>query len=363
MLVRASTPKCCMLGDIDSAGPSTVSITRSVGVGGANLQKDVLTIQRLLNGVAPDEGGPLPLLAEDSFIGPLTNGAIRKFQQTQGLAVVDGRIDPNGPTLLRLNEVSTPGQRAIQQIRAVLGIDVPAVHNLAGLGPAVRRALRFKRAERSLPELIRATRVGQRMIEQAMDHVTLGASSAGSGNGEAFRRAELHFKFGNQPQTATLQELAFIRTTLRRVHGVLNNPRPSVFGGNPFGAAIFEIDPTGKNPDWLAFSPTQAFDGKRKDGVTSGHVYLCDGIDFAVQDWFMHILLHELMHFVDDESKERRIVDAPNGYREGAFKLTHTQRMHNSDNYALFTSHVAFGRARLVASQPTLEAAIPRDMP
>lgn len=362
MKVRANTPACCVMDDLDTAGPGASSINASVGVGGTNAHKDVLTIQQLLNGVAPDDSGPQPLLAEDGFIGPLTNGAIRKFQQGQQLQVVDGRIDPNGPTLRRLNEVSTPGQRAVAQLRAVLGVEVPAVRNLAGLGTALRRALRLKRTERTLPDLIRAGREGQRVIEQAMDHVALGGGALGS-NSEAFRKADFHFKFDKQPQAKTLQELGFIRTTFRRVNGVINNPRPSIFGGNPFGVAIFDIDPTDKHPDWRAYTPTQAFDFKRNDGVTSGHVYLCDRIDFEVQDLFAHILMHELFHFVDDESKERQIGDAPNGYREGAFKLAHEPRMHNADSYALFTSHVAIGRARLVAALPTLAGVIPADMP
>ncbi|WP_157817883.1 peptidoglycan-binding protein [Candidatus Thiodictyon syntrophicum] len=362
MLVRANTPSCCKVGDLDSAGPGASTIKASVGVGGVNARVDVLTIQQLLNGVAPEESGPLPLLAEDGITGPLTQGAIHKFQKGQQLKVADGRIDPDGPTLRRLNEVSTPGQRAIAQLRAVLGADVPAVRNLAGLGPALRRALRLKRTERTLPDLIRAGREGLRVIEQAMDHVALGAGALAS-NAQSFRKVDFHFRFGNQPQAQTLQDLGFIRTTFRRLNGVINNPRPSVFGGNPFGVAIFDIDPTGLRPDWRAFTPMQTFEDRRKDGITSGHVYLCDRIDFEAQDLFAHILLHELFHFVDDESKERRIVDAPNGYREGAFKLAHQPRMHNADNYALFTSHVAIGRARLIASQPTLATVIPQDMP
>ncbi len=362
MLVRANTPMSCQMNDLDAVASGASTINASVGAGGVNARKDVLVIQQLLNGVAPGEHGPLPLLKEDSIAGPLTNGAIRKFQQGQAMDVVDGRIDPAGPTLRRLNEVSTPGQRAIAQLRAVLGLLVPAVNNLAGLGTALRRALRLKRVESTMPELIRAGRTAQRVIEQAMDHMALGGSGL-SGNAEAFRRADFHFKFGNQPRARTQEELSFIRTTFRRVNGVINNPRPSIFGGNPFGLAIFDADPTGKRPDWRAFTPTQTFDGKRNDGLTSGHVYLCDRIDFEAQDLFAHILLHELFHFVDDESKERRIGDAPDGYREGAFKLVHEVRMHNADNYALFTSHIAFGRARLIAALPTLAPVIPSDMP
>ena len=77
-------------------------------------------------------------------------------------------------------------------------------------------------------------------------------------------------------------------------------------------------------------------------------------------DLFTHILFHELIHFVDDESKERRIVD--HGYREKAMKLPHSLRMHNSDNYALFASHIHFGRDRLIASQPSLRPHIPANL-
>jgi len=36
--------------------------------------------------------------------------------------------------------------------------------------------------------------------------------------------------------------------------------------------------------------------------------------------------------------------------------------MHNSDNYALFASHVHFGRDRLIASQPSLRPHIPANL-
>jgi hypothetical protein len=188
-----------------------------------------------------------------------------------------------------------------------------------------------------------------------MDDITFGRNSPAS------RKAQFYFAFGSQPPAQTQEELGFIRTTFRRVHAVLLAERPSVLGGNPFGAAIFTIDPLNRT-DWFAYSPMQLADATRKDPTTSGRIYLCDRIDFAVQDLLRHILFHELCHFVDDESKERRIVDANNGYREGALKLTHAQRMHNSDNYALFASHVAFGRARLVASQPSLAGVVPADL-
>jgi peptidoglycan hydrolase-like protein with peptidoglycan-binding domain len=356
MLVRAHADTTCMLCNLETGGASPSSIKGSVGVGGANAKADVLTVQQLLNGVTPEDGGPQPLLAEDGIAGPKTNAAIKKFQTRQALKVVDGRVDPNGPTLRKLNDVSTPGQRALAMLRALLGGEVPGnVKNLGGLAQAMRRALRLRRVDLAMPELKSAANAAIRAAEQAMDHLTFGH------NPIAFRKAEFYFAFGKQPAARTKDELAFIRTTFNRVKTVLGGRR-SVFGGDPFGANIFTIDPLGK-VDWRAYSPMQsAENANRKDGVHSGRIYLCDRIDFEVQDLFRHILFHELCHFVDDESKERQIVDAQNGYREGALKLSHQQRMHNSDNYALFASHVAFGRARLVASQPSLATAVPADM-
>jgi len=81
------------------------SIFLSVGMGGKNLPDDTLTVQQLLNKVPGFEGGPVPILAEDSKCGPLTKGAIQKFQLKHfGWKGADGRVDPDGPTLAKLNE-------------------------------------------------------------------------------------------------------------------------------------------------------------------------------------------------------------------------------------------------------------------
>lgn len=361
MLVRAHDPSGCMQCDLDAAGGGEVAkIKRSVGAGGANAPDDVLAVQRLLNGVAPEDGGPVPLLAEDKLVGPLTTGAIKRFQTEQKLKVVDSRVDPGGPTIKRLNEVSAPGRRAIAMLRALLGGAVPPADSLGALPAAARQALRLQRVQLAIAPLVDMARRAERAAEMAMDHVTQGGR-LGAAPAAAFRRADHYFAFGRQPQDRTVAELRFIRTTFSRARTVLANPRPSVFGGSPFGAAIFDIDPLGR--PWHAYSPRQSADTGRKDGVTSGRIYLCDRIDFNVQDLFVHVLMHETIHFVDDETPAREIDDANNGYREGALLLAHRERMHNSDNYALFASHTAMGRARLVASQPTLAPVVPADLP
>ena len=67
-------------------------IQRSVGLGGANQHSDVLLVQKLLNAVPQAKGGPLPLLGVDGLCGPMTCGAIRRFQ-TANVGLADARID------------------------------------------------------------------------------------------------------------------------------------------------------------------------------------------------------------------------------------------------------------------------------
>jgi len=80
-----------------------VTISASVGRGGVNKHADVLAIQKALNKIPPNQGGPDPKLKEDGWIGPKTNAAILKFQKANQGLPHDGRIDVTGPTLVRIN--------------------------------------------------------------------------------------------------------------------------------------------------------------------------------------------------------------------------------------------------------------------
>lgn len=91
------------------------SITESVGrMGGKNRPDDVITVKQLLNGVGAAKGGPNPPLPVTPVCDQKTIDAIQKFQLHHfGWSIADGRVDPNGPTLAKLNELSgspgTPG--------------------------------------------------------------------------------------------------------------------------------------------------------------------------------------------------------------------------------------------------------------
>lgn len=97
------------------------TITAPVGrLGGVNRPADVRTVQELLNKVAPGSGEPSPPLDEDGICGPKTIDAIQRFQLHHfGFRGADGRVDPDGPTLAKLNEFDLPPARRSLSIRRV----------------------------------------------------------------------------------------------------------------------------------------------------------------------------------------------------------------------------------------------------
>ena len=82
------------------------AITRSVGAGGVNMIADVTEIQRLLNLVPVAKGGASPPFTVLGTCDAATRAAILRFQKAQVPAFADGRIDPGGPTLTKLNALA-----------------------------------------------------------------------------------------------------------------------------------------------------------------------------------------------------------------------------------------------------------------
>ncbi len=59
--------------------PPGCNLTYAVGANGLNQPADVALVQRLLNGVAPGDGGPTWPLIEDGLVAPATSQAIVQF--------------------------------------------------------------------------------------------------------------------------------------------------------------------------------------------------------------------------------------------------------------------------------------------
>lgn len=82
---------------VESVVVTASSLSGSVGQGGKNAPKDVMTVQSLLN-----EKGTSPSLTVDGMIGGKTVKAIADFQ-TQALGFADGRVDVGGQTWAALS--------------------------------------------------------------------------------------------------------------------------------------------------------------------------------------------------------------------------------------------------------------------
>lgn len=362
MLVRAHVKdRGCIITLVQGSAPGAAQLVASVGAGGVNRAEDVLTVQSLLNGISPVRGGPAPPLAEDGLVGPKTTGAIVGYQREQ-VRIVDGRVDPGGPTITSLRKNSSPGQRALALAFSVDPFAIPSAAGHGATAPAVatlmRRAARLKRVQISMPALKHNVRRGLDTVERAIRFFDQGLDLAGGGE-RSFRLVDHYFALKPLPRARASAALSSIRTAFSRVRTVAFS-RPGATGGNLFGEAIFEADPL--DVGHAAFSPRERDDAVRNDGLSSRHVYLGNGIDGLNQDLFVHVLGHELFHFVDDETDAREIVDADKGYNAGALKIPHESRMHNADNFALLATHAGIGRTRLLASDPKLVPVTPQDL-
>jgi putative peptidoglycan binding protein len=92
------------------------SIDKPVGEGtkAKNLYDDVVTIQQLLNDIAPASGGANPPLKVDGICGPKTKNAIQTFQlQHFGWKLADARVDPGGATLAKMNALAVPDYESL----------------------------------------------------------------------------------------------------------------------------------------------------------------------------------------------------------------------------------------------------------
>jgi hypothetical protein len=342
VLVRMNADRGCFLKDVKLVGgPNTISA--SVGAGGRNLPDDVRTVQTLLNGVSPANGGPVPKLAVDGFIGPKTNAAILAFQKRH-FSFHDGKVDPGGPTLAKLNELSSAAKPAGGLAGSNADVGSP--------GSGGDETLRLATAISVLPDTRTAIIAAIRRTEQADSFVRTGGGGLGIGR-DSFAFADKHFLFGNQGSERTLSDLNFIRVSFERMRSIIDG-RISVFGSPMFGRTILDIDPhPDETPrDVKGYVPKQRVE--QTDGTTAHRLYLAAGLDGKPRDQYIFTMIHELGHYVDDEDPAHVIEDRGYAFFGTVNQLNHRDRMHNADNFAMYAFENSFGRPRMVALYPKL---------
>lgn len=326
MLARVHTIRGCVCYDIGNLVPAVaLCISASVGRNGVNVRKDVAAIQAALNKVPPLFGGPNPKLAVDGDAWSQTRAAIEKFQQKQ-LGWSDGLISVAGPSLVRLAALS--GGAGLEAVSA------PEPTRTE------RASARLKRANNLLPFLKKTALDAQWCARAASTFVNDGfiGNIDNLEPRNAFDIADRYFEFSRSNDSQTLAELAFIAAMCRRVATAIALRLGEVYG-YPMGTPLFAIDKMSPARVW-AYSPR--WSKPATINFNAAHIYLCDPMDDQDDEHFQRTLCHEMFHFVDDETSSGQIVDhAPHGR---ALELTHSLRMHNADNYALFAMHATTRR-------------------
>jgi len=331
-----------------SGGGRDDEISSPVGENARNLAKDVRTVQRLLNGLPPANSGPNPPLVVDGIAGPLTKRAIRQFQSRQ-LGFADGRVDPEGPTLQKLRDLSPGGGLSAQTGPAAPGTPSDRPQD---------RAARLAMAIRVRPEVRRAI-VKARLALDAALLFLLGQTPLGGVQPQAKTLGVFKQHFGEAPKNKEADSIHFVLKNLINMLAAADNARPSIFGGT-FGNFL-DIDPIPILKDAKG-RPLFAYVRRRgtknttldKAGVDPTKIYLTPNMNGRPPDEFIRIGLHELAHLSSNQGPAMLLDDHASGFDANYSTLPHTTRLRNADSYANFAFEITFGNERLAAIMPLL---------
>jgi hypothetical protein len=264
-------------GAVDPRRPEgDITITASVGQGGVNKFDDVWNIQYGLDQTAPIDGGPNPQLKIDGKCGPKTIQAIRDFQKKHfGWSGCDGRIDPAGQTLRKLNEVRN---------RFVF--------------PSL--PLSLKTDDWLLVGMLQHAPYTRSCVHAAMMNLTLAMQSAdsdvpgmiGPGRESRMKLANRHFKVDGVagPKRPALQKLY---NTYSFMLSVLDRPE---------AYCTLDTDDSGEGISTVAFARLGGFFDKKD---LTGKIIFRRGSYLAtgIQDFAAFVFIHELKHYVETEGK------------------------------------------------------------
>lgn len=270
-----------------TGGGQAVTISSSVGLRSANIPPDVTNIQKALNRISPVHGGPSTPLTPDGSCGQKTVEAIQNFQLHHfGWNGADGKINPNGETLAKINEILSKPQKESPQVYPP---DAPEVTDV------LDKTMNIYLVEAR--QWVNETRYELMALEPFID--SLGANS------ESYARLNNVFAIGQSPNR---------RMTLRKILQVYNDME-SAFqrhdaGQNP----VFELyrgkaSGTTKTGATIAFTTAAGFymNGAETDSWEFGKtrndkVYLMPSgiVLFSKLDlrFYISVLIHELAHFV-----------------------------------------------------------------
>lgn len=325
MLARFSDGKCKHLNAVTPTNPQSqmFDLKGSVGVGGKNMPADVKAVQKALNKVPKDQGGPGLTLAEHGIVDEWTKAAITAFQKYQFSGKASGLVSAKDMTWLKLNEITLSSQ-----LLAATNMNMVAVmKSLVG-------------------EAMDCVKAAEANLLAARQHILGGSASSGPISvfdpEERLRLLNRHFDFSRQP--AKQQSFDFILQTFRRMLEVFQRP------AGYWGSFIFEFDtfhpgPGDKAPVAFTFAGGYHSGGQRYGAYRADSIYLCETLRLATKEYALTTIIHELAHFVGP-STGNTITDHGYGSADTpkVKNLTPYQKVHNAECYCNFAFEAKHAR-------------------
>lgn len=331
-----------MTASSDAPSDAPLAIQFSVGVGGKNLPADVLRIQQALNRVPPTQGGPLPQLVPDSWIGPNTCGAIRNFQTFHfGAAKADGRVDPNQYTITKLRE--------FQPSPVVPGCNCPpkgftsssSLVDVSGL-PDTSLPL-MDRVYDSLPTCLLWISQARIVLNKAIRLLSgeIGMAEADEA-ADCLNLVDRCFKVEELGEEEALREMRAVQQVFQKMSQVV--------GQSVRGVKFFHLAPPGAETQngkvIQAFTYPGGFTRRGPDGnppmsnpdfagpnLSQNGIYICEqNVRDSSAVHLVDILNHEMAHFSGPEAMADRVLDPAGNL--AALQLSHHLSMRCASNYA-----------------------------
>ena len=320
----------------------TIAVGAPVGINGTNLAKDVTTIQDALNRVSPSEGGASPSLVTDGVCGQKTKNAIQQFQLKQfGWSGADGKINPGGQTITRLNEILGGTNRPAATSGGTTPVDDEKANEIfkTAMTAGLLKAKKW----------IQAAQANLDIAIIYVDKPDMPNQIPSFGRAERMRLANRYFKIDEvniNQRRFILQRIRYVYATMLQIFA-----RP----GGLWGERAFEIDSSGEafKKDSHVTAHTD-YGGYFKGGVPNQfqkHLR-ADSIFFVRENmaFFAPInnaagtIVHELSHFCGDVRMGWRIEDF-DAYGEpeiaSVAKLPLIQRIRHADTYTRFARAAA----------------------
>jgi hypothetical protein len=297
-------------------------IADAVGPGCANRRDDVLVVQSLLNVAYARIRVPPRTIPVDGIVDADTHAALLHFQRSQ-LGGGDGRVEPDGRTLIRLNAVAAGPPRSAGTARAAC---VPSPLEVALDAAGLARSWAADARRHLLPLLDAPARRRWRTaarLATVNTHFHLDRDAAGAG-----------------------EALASLESIFARIEQVLDAANDVLREGAPLtGSPVVEV-------------PLGAF---RSADAAVRAITIRPGFGSCGPNTRAALILHACAHFVGDADEIGHFAlefPAPDGapherggrnYRE----LRPAEALRNAASYAAFAIHAATGSDQRFGARDT----------